>query len=371
MNLRIGLDMRMTDLDYGIGRYSFELAKKILEQDRDNFYYLFVRDPQKFEKAGFNLYGNVRLVRANYRHYSVPEQTLFFLLLNRFKLDLVHFMNFNVPVLFDRPFIVTIHDVVHHKLPGNKPSHLLHRLAYKFVIGCAAKHAKTIITVSNFSKRDIVETLNVPADKIKVVYEATEPVAVSDSDVVAVRQKYGLNKPYIIFVGVMERKKNLSSLAKAFDLLKEKYQAQIQLALVGKEDRHYPDVLQKVRAIKYARDLVITGTVSDKEKFALYKGAELFVSASLYEGFGLPGVEAMSIGVPLVVSNTEVFNEVYDNAAIYFDPLNPSDIAQKIHFMLGDAKYRQMIANNGYARASIFSWSKAAQQTIKIYESIG
>jgi len=370
MNLRIGLDLRMAEGDYGIGRYSLELAKKILEHDRANFYYLFVRNPAKFEKAGFNLYGNVRIVRSNFRHYSVAEQTLFYWQLRRYRLDLVHFMNFNVPVLYNKPYIVTIHDVVHHKLPGNKPVYFLHRLAYRYAIATAARKAKQIITVSNFSKRDIAITLRVPPDKIRVIYEATSPVAASDSDVVAVRQKYGLNKPYIIFVGVMERKKNLPLLAKGFDLLKEKYHANIQLALVGKIDRYYPEVLEQVRAIRYSRDLVLTGVVSDKEKFALYKGAELFVSASLLEGFGLPGVEAMSLGVPLVVSNTEVFNEIYDNAAIYFDPKDPADIAQKINLLLSDEKYRQLIANNAYARARIFSWDKAALQTIKVYNEI-
>lgn len=370
MNLKIGLDLRMAEGDYGIGRYSLELAKKILEFDRGNFYYLFVRDPARFEKLGFNLYGNVRIIKADYRHYSFAEQTFFYLLLNRYRLDLVHFMNFNAPILYRKPFVVTIHDVVHHKLPGNKPSHLLHRAAYRQVIGSAARRSKAVITVSNFSKQEIAETLRISPQKIHVVYEATVPVAVSDSDVVAVRQKYGLNKPYIIFVGVMERKKNLPVLAAAFDLLKEKYHANIQLALVGKADRHYPEIAEQIKTIKYARDLVLTGVVSDKEKFALYKGAELFTSASLFEGFGLPGVEAMSLGVPLVVSNTPVFNEVYDNAAIYFDPHDPGDIAQKINLLLGDQKYRQLIANNAYARSTIFSWEKAAQETVKIYNNI-
>jgi alpha-1,3-rhamnosyl/mannosyltransferase len=108
--------------------------------------------------------------------------------------------------------------------------------------------------------------------------------------------------------------------------------------------------------------------VSDKEKFALLKGAKAFVSASLFEGFGLPGVEAMSVGLPLVVSNTEVFNEVYDNGAIYFDALDPQDIAQKIHFLLNDEKYRSQVANSAYTRAQSYSWQKAATQTLETYE---
>jgi hypothetical protein len=147
MNLKIGLDLRMAGTEFGIGRYGLGLTKKILEYDRDNFYYIFVRDLKYFEELGFNLYGNARLVRADYRHYSVAEQTLFYWRLMRFKLDLVHFMNFNVPIFYNRPFVATIHDVIHHKLPGNKPSHFLHRLGYKVAINTAARKSKKIITV--------------------------------------------------------------------------------------------------------------------------------------------------------------------------------------------------------------------------------
>ena len=324
---------------------------------------------KKFFAAGFQIHKNVRIIEANFRHYSFAEQYNFLKLLNQYELDLVHFLNFNVPVLYRRPFIVTIHDVIHHKLPGNKKTRIFHRLAYRSVIRNAAKRAKKIITVSHFSKKDIAETLVVDPKKIVVVYEAANITAVNESDMIAILQKYNLSKPYIIFVGVMERKKNILQLVTAFDVLKGEFQVNAQLVLVGKQDPYYPEVLEQTKSITYAKDVVITGVVSDKEKYALYKGARAFVSASLYEGFGLPGLEAMSIGTPLVVSNTEVFNEVYDNGAIYFDPNDPNDIAEKIHLLITDNKYRQLIANNAYARAQLFSWVKAAKETIGVYTS--
>ncbi len=165
----------------------------------------------------------------------------------------------------------------------------------------------------------------------------------------------------------MERKKNLLNLVKAFDILKDKFNLNVQLVLAGKADPHYPEIQEQVKEIKYRKDLILTGVVSEKEKYALYKGAEAFVSGSLFEGFGLPGVEAMSLGIPLVVSNTEVFNEVYDNGAIYFDPHDPEDMAQKINFLLSDEKYRALIANNAYTRAQYFSWDLAARRTLEVY----
>lgn len=369
--MRIGLDLRMAGGDYGIGRYSLELVKKIVEADRNNYYLLFVRDIPKFRQFGLQDYPNVQLVAADFRHYSVDEQLKFPKVINHYDIDLMHFLNFNVPLQFNGPFVVTVHDVVHHRLPGNKPSRFLHRLAYKAVIGHAVEASKKIITVSHYSKKEILDVFpKINPDKIKVIYEAAIPVPVTDSDVAEVRQRYAITKPYVIFVGVMERKKNVIALAHAFDILKDKYQLNIQMVLAGKTDSYYPEVVEEVQKIKYRKDLIMTGVVTDKEKYALYKGAEAFVSASLLEGFGLPGVEAMGLGIPLIVSNTEVFNEVYDNAAIYFDPHSPEDIAQKIFLLVNDDKYRQMVANQAYSRAQLFSWQTAALETIQTYNSL-
>ncbi|MDB4940104.1 MAG: hypothetical protein JWO40_529 [Candidatus Doudnabacteria bacterium] len=368
--MRIGLDLRMAGNEYGIGRYSFELAKKILELDRNNEYVLFVCDPLKFIKAGLDMHQNVKIIVADFKHYSFEEQLKFPNLIRSEKIDLMHFLNFNVPISYDLPFVVTIHDMIHHRLPGNKKSRFLHRLAYKAVIRHAALASKKIITVSNFSKKEILEIFKINPSKIEVIYEAAIPVPVTDSDVTEVRQRYAISKPYIIFVGVMERKKNILNLTKALDIVKDKYQLNIQMVLAGKVDPHYPEILEQAQQIKYRKDLIVTGIITDKEKYSLFKGAKAFVSASLFEGFGLPGVEAMSLGVPLIVSNTEVFNEVYDNAAIYFDAEDPEDIAQKIVLLIKDDKYRELIANQAYSRAQYFSWDTAAEQTIEAYNSL-
>lgn len=367
--MRIGIDLRMSDPNYGIGRYSFELVRNILAIDPENSYILFVRNKKEVLSAFSNLPKQVELVEANFRHYSFEEQIKFPRVIKAQKLDLMHFLNFNVPLLYSEPFVVTIHDLIHHKLPGNKKRRILHRLAYKLVIRHAAKSSRRIVTVSNFSKREIIKTLEVSPNKISMIYEAATPVPVSDSDIAEVKQKFGLSKPYLIFVGVMERKKNLVNLARAFDILKDKYLLNIQLVLAGKQDPYYPEVTEEIKRIKYRNDLILTGVITDKEKFSLFKGAEAFVSSSLFEGFGLPGVEAMSLGVPLIVSNTEVFNEVYDNGAIYFDPHDPEDIARTISLLLNDEKYRSMVAGNSYQRAQNFSWKTAAEQTINVYNT--
>ncbi|MBU6447580.1 glycosyltransferase family 4 protein [Patescibacteria group bacterium] len=364
--MRIAIDLRMAGGDYGIGRYGLELTGRILDLDRENTYMLLVRNPDEFRQyAGRK---NVTVIRADYPHYSMREQVAFYWLLRRLKPDLVHFINFNVPIFYNRPFVVTVHDLIHHRMPGNKKSRILHRAAYKAIIRHAIMASKRIITVSNFSRDEILRYYQVQKNKISVVYEAATVQPVSDSDIAQVRQKFGIGKPYIIFVGVMERKKNVLALAAAFDILKDDYSQNIQLVLAGREDRHYPEIIRQVSEIRYKKDLILTGVVGDKDKYALYKGADAFVSASLFEGFGLPGVEAMSVGTPLAVSNIEVFNEIYDNGAIYFDPKNPRDIAQKINLLMSDRKYRELISNNAFQRAKDFSWEKAARETLSIYK---
>lgn len=364
--MRTAIDLRMAGADYGIGRYGLELTRHILDLDYENEYIILVRDPSKF--AFYKGRPNVRLVKADYAHYSMAEQTAFYWLLRRLKPDLVHFINFNVPIFYNGPFVVTVHDLIHHRMPGNKKSRMLHRAAYKAIIKHAITASKKIITVSNFSRDEILSYYKVQQNKISVIYEGATVQPVSDSDIARVKQKFGISKPYIVFVGVMERKKNVPALAAAFDILKDDYSQNIQLVLAGKEDRHYPEITRKISEIRYKKDLIFTGVVGDKDKYSLYKGAEAFVSASLFEGFGLPGVEAMSVGTPLAVSNIEVFNEIYDNGAIYFDPKNPRDIAQKINLLMSDRKYRELISNNAFQRAKHFSWEKAARETLSIYK---
>ena len=171
-------------------------------------------------------------------------------------------------------------------------------------------------------------------------------------------------------VGVLERKKNIKSLTRGLDVLLKKYRHDIDLVLAGKEDKHYPEVKYKALDIKYRDHLVFTGYVSDEELSALYRGAHAFVSASLHEGFGLPGVEAMKYGLPLAVSNLEVFNEVYDNAAIYFNPLDPEDIAEKLHLLAQDVQFHQQLQVNSLRRSELFDWKKAAEETIEIYRQV-
>ncbi len=372
--MRIGLDLRLYGTEHGgIGRYCQELFPRILALDQGNKYFLFVNKKQMAPETivALEKYPSIKLIHTNSRHYSFGEQTSFLRQLNKCNLDLAHFPNFNLPIFYKRPFVVTIHDMVHHKISGAKKSHYLHFLAYKKVIESAAKNAKKIITVSEASKKDIASYLQIPSGKIQVIYEGSSlNNDIANEKVTEVKNRYLIQKPYFLFVGVLERKKNLVNLTRGFDYLIQKYKVDMDFVVVGKSDPHYPEIKHKALDIKNSGRLIFTGTVDDRELSALYKGAYGFVSASLHEGFGLPGVEALSFGLPLLVSNIEVFNEIYDNAAIYFNPLDPEDIGEKMHLLSRDSQFHQQLQTRSLERSIFFSWDKTARETLVVYGQI-
>ncbi|MDR3643002.1 MAG: glycosyltransferase family 1 protein [Candidatus Doudnabacteria bacterium] len=369
--MNIGIDARMLGTGHGgIGRYVLELVTNLLAIDKQNQYFIFLNDKERGLLAD-RADNRVRLISCNIRHYSLGEQFGFNRLLNKFPLDLMHFPNFNFPVQYKKPFVVTIHDMVHHKISGHKRSHFLHFLAYKKVISLAARNSRAILTVSETSKSDIVSYLQVPAEKISVIYEGSSlKTEVPENRAVDVKRRYLLDKPYFLFVGVLERKKNVVNLTRAFDKFLQKYHVKMDLVIVGKSDPHYPEIKHSALDIKHPEHLVFTGRVDDGELEALYKGAYSFVSASLHEGFGLPGVEALAFGLPLLVSNTQVFNEIYDNAAIYFNPLDPEDIAEKMNLLVRDSQFYQQLQGKSFQRSLLFDWKITAQKTLEVYGNV-
>lgn len=371
--MNIGFDFRMGGTSHGgIGRYAFELLTHMLKQQTDDQFTIFY-NPQiviSSDLAVFQSDERVTLVPTSARHYSFAEQTIFLRQLYRQKLDIMHFPNFNYPIFYKRPFVVTIHDVVHHKLSGHKKSRYWKFLAYKKIIETAAIKSVAIITVSEESKKDIVATLNVPESKVYVTYEAALLSRVEERTVEAVKRKYLLSRPYFIFVGTLERKKNIIMLAKGFDIFLSKYKLDMDLVFAGKIDAHYPEIKFQAMDITHKNRVVFTDYISDLDLAGLYQGAFAYVNASLHEGFGLPGVEAMSFGLPLAVSNLPVFNEVYDNAALYFDGQNPEDIADKLYLLAKDPQFHAQMQEKSLARSVFFDWAKTASATLDIYREV-
>ncbi|MEZ4180476.1 MAG: glycosyltransferase family 1 protein [Candidatus Doudnabacteria bacterium] len=374
--MKIGFDFRMGgSINSGIGRYSFELLKHLLINNQklnspdEYFVFFHPENCAEDDLAEITKLGG-KLIPAPFRHYGlVGEQIKYPRLLTSYNLDLMHFPNFNVPVRYRGKYVVTIHDMVHHKISGHKKSTYHKFLLYKYVIGHAAKFAQKVITVSEAAKKEIVEFLGVDPQKIEVIYEATD-LDTTPANFEEIKELLLLTRPYLLFVGTLERKKNIITLCRGFDVLLQKYKYDIDLVIAGKPDPHYPEIRTQAMQIKHPEHLVFTGFVPTHTQTALYQNAYAFVTASLHEGFGLPGLEAMQYGVPVVAANTEVLNEVYDNGAIFFDPLDPEDIAEKLNLLLRDTEFYKQVQARALERAALFSWTKTAEETYQVYQSV-
>lgn len=368
--MKIGIDMRLAGEGYGVGRYAWELVRHIVEEDEESQYVLYFRSADYAHDSLWQ-HDNVVVRVVSIPHYSVAEQTKFPKLILQDRLDLVHFLHFNATIFYPWPFVVTIPDLTHHIFPGRKKRRIIHRLGYRLVISAAAKRARKVITVSHASKEEIVKHLQIPEEKIAVIYEGVQarfrPIQI---DLQAqVKAKYGIRKSYLIHVGVMRRYKNIPILARAFDVLRSRGH-DFALVLAGEWDPYYPDIKEEVFAGKYRRDIMALGLVPDEDLPALLSGARLFVMPSLLEGFGLPPLEAMSCRVPVVASNILVLREILGDAAVFFDPYDPVDIADAMERVLKEDSLRQELVGKGLEQVKKYSWEKAAQETLNVYREV-
>lgn len=366
--MRIGIDLRMTGGGSGIDRYITELSHEILKQEKgtSNKYVLFFRNAQQAE--GFKSYGQ-KIVIADIAHYSFAEQLRLPFILMREKLDLVHFPHFNVPLLYRKKFVVTIHDLTHTLIPGKKKSHFIHRLAYNLVFWNAVRSSWKIIAVSQATKKAILDFFRINPDKITVVYEGlnkTYGVMDKEQAFKQVSNSFPITKPYILYVGAWRRYKNLPQLAKAFDQLIDQG-LDFELVLAGEPDPFYREIKEQVYSIKHKDRIKALGRVSDEDLKAIYNAATLFVLPSHMEGFGLTVLEAAACGVPIAASDIPPLREVAGQAAEYFDPDNLQNMTEVLKNLINRPERLEELANLALSRSKHFSWQKAAKETTEVY----
>jgi len=371
--MKIGIDARIYGAGFtGIGRYVHELISNLLEIDDKNEYVLFMNSPRYEE---FNVpNGRVKKVLVNARHYSFAEQLRFWWMLRKENVDLMHFTHFNAPILYKRPSVVTIHDLTLHFYPGKKMTSLHRRLAYQLVMKSVTGHAAQVIAVSENTKKDLVELIKVPEEKIRVIYEGVnnEFKEITNKDVLTdIKKKYGIVKPYLLYTGVWRSHKNLVNLIKAFSYLKKDDNFDGQLVITGKEDPLYLEVRATIQDLGLEGDIVFTDMVPEEDLPALYSAAKLYVFPSLYEGFGLPPLEAMSCGTPVAASKAACIPEICgEDNAVFFDPYDPTDISDGVMKIWLNEELQKELVVKGRERIKKFSWKKMAREILKTYESV-
>jgi len=309
--------------------------------------------------------GPPRLNRTLWMQAVMPWQA------GRQRLDVCHFTNNVAPLWTPCPSVVTIHDMTLWLYPQHHYTKRL--LAMRPIIPLAARRAAAIIAVSESAKQDIVRLLGVPAEKVHVVYEAAPPCfrPLPASPVqAALRQKYGLSERFVLTVGTVEPRKNLVRLLEAFARLRKRDGLLHTLVFVGGRGWKDGPVFAAVERLDLGNLVRFLGHVPTTDLVGLYNLAEALAFPSLYEGFGLPAIEAMACGTPVITSRRGALVEVAGNAAQFVDPLEVESIAEGLHRVLCDAAWREELQVNGQAQASRFSWALAAAETLGVYRLV-
>lgn len=367
--MRIGIDCRLWN-ETGVGRYTRNLVTELAKIDKKNSYILFFRN-EEFNTV--TLPGkNFEKHKASMRWHTIKEQVYLPFLLQKFKLDLVHFPYFSVPTQYRVKFIVTIHDLILDHFDTGEASTLpwivykAKRLAYKYIISQTAAKAARIIAVSEATKQEIVDHLPISKDKISVVYEG-----VDTSVHAGVSEKPLVKSPYYLYVGNAYPHKNLVRLLEAYGLFLQKVGVEIPLIFVGKEDYFYKQLQVTAQSMFVDQTIQFLRNVDDKQLASLYKNANALVVPSLMEGFGLPILEAMVNDCNVLASDIPAFREIGKDAIMYFNPENPESIAKALEKNLAlDKTTREKYSKAGIARSKLFSFEKMAKETLALYHAV-
>ncbi len=395
--MRIGIDARMLGKGHGLGRYTERLLRGIGQCGGEHQYVVFVLNSECGAQNA-ELLTPFEVVETYIPWYSVEEQVKFSAIIKKQHIDLMHFPHWNIPLLYNDPYIVTIHDLTMYHYPRLEATthgpvvYWVKDMAHRLVVKHAVERAKHIITTSEFTKQDIHQTLGVPLEKMTTVYQAPlEKIQIQNNSTPRHCEELArrgnpdnvgpldcfasarndvwklITKPYVLYVGAAYPHKNIDGLLNAWELFCEKYGDQYQLVLAGKDSVFYQKLLEQYDHLISRSSIVFTNFVTDEELVVLYKNARAFVFPSLYEGFGIPPLEAIQYGVPVVASNASCLPEVLGEGAYYVDPKSAEAIADGLHLVCTDEEVRYALKQQGREELKRYSFETFARQTISLY----
>ncbi|PIZ95220.1 MAG: hypothetical protein COX81_01330 [Candidatus Magasanikbacteria bacterium CG_4_10_14_0_2_um_filter_37_12] len=369
--MKIGIDARMLGKGFGLARYVEQLIGGLLDSDSENEYVIFLREESFVQKTTDHrpqTTNNVKYVLVDIDWYSFEEQIKFTNIIKKEKVDLMHFPHWNVPLFYNDPFVVTIHDLIMYHYPRPEATTLgpikfwLKDKMHRVIVNHAVKKAQHVLVTSDFTKYDVHETLGVNLDKMTVVYQAPFERITKTK----VLDKYNIKEPYVLYVGAAYPHKNLERLLQAWKIFCEDHDNGYQLIFVGKEDYFYKKLVTSYKLL--VTNFKYLGFVSDLELEELYDNAKLFVFPSLYEGFGLPPLEAMSHGVPVVASSSTCLPEVLGEGSLYFDPENVEQMAGTIYIGLTNEDIRSTLRQNAKHELLRYSSSRFIALILERYQ---
>jgi glycosyltransferase involved in cell wall biosynthesis len=388
--MRIAIDARFLGTGTGIGRYVEQLILNLEKIDLspqgsangasgipfasqtrfagENEYFILIN---KDNEAKYQpLESNFKKVVVNIPWYGLEEQIKLPKILKNLRVDLVHFPHFNVPFFYNQPFVISIHDLILTKYPSQRATTLsplkyfFKNILYQIVIKHAVQKAQVVITMAEFTKKEIIEKFQVPESKVRVIYEGVTKFEDNDSKVDL--EKYGINKNFILYVGNAYPHKNLEFLIKTWSDFKKDY----QLVLVGKKDYFYERLGELIKSLNLENKIILTGYISDQELVSFYQQAQAYVFPSLCEGFGLPPLEAMQFSLPALVSNASCLPEILKNSVLYFCPQDQDDFLEKIDKIIEDEELRKELIINSQKLLLKYNWMIMAREILNIYKEL-
>jgi glycosyltransferase involved in cell wall biosynthesis len=338
--------------------------------DENNEYILFLDEDDFDSYTITNENFSKKPLRA--KVFSIEEQFQLVSRARKERLDLFHSPHFVVPLLWRRNLVTTIYDLIPLIYSESLPSTASRVYCY-IMMRAAARKSRKVITDSYHTQRDIVKYLKIPETKVKVIYggvnENYRPVE-NERTLRKVKERYKTSEKFIFYIGQWKPHKNILRLMRAFHKLKIKTGIPHKLVIGGRKDPRYSEIPALARDLELEEDIIFSGYIPEEDLPALYSAAELFVLPSLYEGFGLPLLEAMACGTPVVSSNASSLPEIARNAAIFVNPDSVEEIAQAIQEVLKDRKLREKLIQKGLKRARLFTWEKTGRETLRVYEEV-
>jgi alpha-1,3-rhamnosyl/mannosyltransferase len=365
----IGIDARKLT-DFGIGTYVRNLVESLAEIDSENRFVLFAG--KRHRDLLEHLPENFKIVVEDAPVYSLRELVTLSWKLLRLRIDLYHATHYVLPSVVPCKAVVTIHDIIHLLYPEYLPNPLARIYAHRMIRRSLVRGDR-IVTVSRNTRSDLIDYFRIDGEKIEVVYNGVSDRfrrAIPEADLTRRLDELGIERPYLLFVGNPKPHKNLDNLVKAFARAVRERPFEGRLVCVG--DRGQRDFKLQMRAeeLGIGERLLLLGHVEDDALLALYQGATLFLYPTLYEGFGLPVIEAMASGVPVITSANSALREIAEGHAELVEPLDVTAIARAIGRCMADPEHRAKLAAAGRRRAEDFRWKQTAQQTLEIYRQV-
>ncbi len=377
--MNIGIDAKpLSKNKTGIGVYTEEIVRRINEQDRENTYFLYTsRDFSIDCELGDNF-----ILRQKETKNKIASLLYFLTMHNRLKQDNIdiywgtqYFLPRRTKYTKKVKYILTIYDLAIAKLKtvGALKTTIMHKLFLKSSI----KDADKILSISEATKKDIIDIYGINKEKIDVIYLGTTTAKeqiINEAEEKEIKEKFKIeNVPYLFFLSTIEPRKNIETLIKAFNYIKEKENTNLKLILAGGLGWKYGNIINLYEASKYKEDIIMPGYISKKEKKYLYEHAKSFVYPSLYEGFGLPVLEAMANKALVITTNISSLPEVGGDAAFYYDNiLDYQELGEKILEVINlSEEQKQEKIEQGLNQVKKFTWDKCAQETIKVLKNEG